>query len=200
MALLVFLNEIEDLEKLNKEYLPGALETLKGKADVLSADADCKCIEGKSPYPRCVILKFESEEAAKAWYDSKEYSDEVRAKRLNNTKKGFCICVKAMDLKIKPGAFLVFHNNIKDIEKLNKEYFPKAVETIGSYAIEAAALADKACVIEGNAPFGRIVVLAGKDAAELEKWYTSEAYGKNTLPMRLDNQEEGGFAVIAKAL
>ena len=35
---------------------------------------DMEVLEGDWPYPRCVVLRFQDRETAKAWHDSEEYA------------------------------------------------------------------------------------------------------------------------------
>ena len=60
-------------------------------------DVAAKTIEGTPPGPQTVILKFESTEAAKAWYESPEYQAVV-GKRLAATK-GFAILAQSMNFR-----------------------------------------------------------------------------------------------------
>jgi uncharacterized protein (DUF1330 family) len=56
-----------------REYAPKAQETLAAAgAEVVAVDLNSEVIEG-NPHPVTVILKFESKDAMKAWYNSPEY-------------------------------------------------------------------------------------------------------------------------------
>ena len=52
---------------------------------VLVFDVAAETMEGVSPGPQTVVIKFESTEAAKAWYESAEYQAVV-GKRLSPPK------------------------------------------------------------------------------------------------------------------
>lgn len=56
-----------------ESYAPAAQQTLAAAgAEVVAVDLNSEVIEGDL-YPVTVILKFESKEAMKAWYNSEEY-------------------------------------------------------------------------------------------------------------------------------
>ena len=57
----------------------------------MAFDVAAETIEGTPPGPQTVILKFESTEAAKAWYESPAYQAVV-GKRLAATKGFAVIC------------------------------------------------------------------------------------------------------------
>jgi len=64
-----------------EDYVPGVVPLLeKHGAEVLVADFDAVRLEGE-PRSVYVVLRFDSEEAARAWYDDPEY-EPVRAIRL----------------------------------------------------------------------------------------------------------------------
>jgi len=60
-------------------------------------DVAAETIEGTPPGPRTVVLKFDSTEAAKAWYGSPGYQAVV-GKRLAATT-GFAVISQSMNLK-----------------------------------------------------------------------------------------------------
>ena len=62
----------------------------------MAFDAAAETMEGTPPGPQTVILKFESTEAAKAWYESEEYQAVV-GKRLEATD-GFAVLSQSMNL------------------------------------------------------------------------------------------------------
>jgi uncharacterized protein (DUF1330 family) len=82
--------------QLYREYQAGAGKTIQAAGGELVAfDVAAETIEGKPPGPQTVIVKFESPEAAKAWYHSPEYQAVV-GKRLAATE-GFAIISKSMN-------------------------------------------------------------------------------------------------------
>jgi len=82
--------------QLYREYQAGAGKTIQAAGGELVAfDVAAETIEGKPPGPQTVIVKFESPEAAKAWYRSPEYQAVV-GKRLQATE-GFAIISKSMN-------------------------------------------------------------------------------------------------------
>ena len=82
---------------LYREYQGGAGPTIQAHgAELVAFDAAAATMEGTPPGPQTVILKFESTEAAKAWYESEEYQAVV-GKRLEATD-GFAVLSQSMNL------------------------------------------------------------------------------------------------------
>ncbi len=78
------------------EYQKGAGPTLASHgAELVSFDVAAQTIEGSPPGPQTVIIKFETAEAAKAWYNSDEYQAVV-GKRLAATE-GFAVIADSMN-------------------------------------------------------------------------------------------------------
>jgi uncharacterized protein (DUF1330 family) len=84
--------------KLYREYQVAAGQTIQAHGGELVAfDIAAQTIEGTPPGPQTVIVKFESTEAAKAWYDSPTYQAVV-GKRLAATH-GFAVIAQSMNMK-----------------------------------------------------------------------------------------------------
>ena len=82
---------------LYREYQGGAGPTIEAHgAELVVFDAAAETMEGTPPGPQTVVLKFESTEAAKAWYESEEYQAVV-GKRLEATD-GFAVLSQSMNL------------------------------------------------------------------------------------------------------
>src|SRR5262247_3297951 len=82
--------------KLYREYQAAAGPTIQASGgEVIAFDVAAETIEGTPPGPQTVILKFESTEAAKAWYESPAYHAVV-GKRLAATQ-GFSIIAQSMN-------------------------------------------------------------------------------------------------------
>lgn len=82
--------------KLYREYQAGAGPTIQAAGGELVAfDVAAETIEGAPPGPQTVIVKFESSEAAKAWYHSAAYQAVV-GKRLAATS-GFSVIAQSMN-------------------------------------------------------------------------------------------------------
>ena len=82
---------------LYREYQAGAGPTIEAHGvELVAFDAAAETMEGTAPGPQTVILKFESIEAAKAWYNSEEYQAVV-GKRLAATE-GFAVLSQSMNL------------------------------------------------------------------------------------------------------
>ena len=78
------------------EYQQGAGPTLAAAGgELVSFDVAAETIEGTPPGPQTVVIKFESTEAAKAWYNSPEYQAVV-GKRLEATE-GFAVIAQSMN-------------------------------------------------------------------------------------------------------
>ncbi|GAB2829234.1 DUF1330 domain-containing protein [Actinocorallia aurea] len=71
-VLVVFTEDIKDAEGM-AAYTKAALPTMMTGAKVVAVDASPRTLEGEWHGTQTVILEFESEEAARAWYDSPEY-------------------------------------------------------------------------------------------------------------------------------
>ncbi len=83
--------------KLYREYQAAAAPTIQASGgEVVAFDVAAETIEGSPPGPQTVILKFESTEAAKAWYQSPGYQAVV-GKRLAATK-GFAVISQSMNM------------------------------------------------------------------------------------------------------
>ena len=79
-----------------RAYQKGAGPTIaKHGGELVAFDVAAATIEGEPPGPQTVIVKFESPEAAKAWYRSPEYQAAV-GKRLAATK-GFAVIAQSMN-------------------------------------------------------------------------------------------------------
>jgi len=64
--------------------------------EVLVFDVAAETIEGEAPGPQTVVIKFDSTDAAKAWYESSEYQAVV-GKRLSATA-GFSVLSQSMNV------------------------------------------------------------------------------------------------------
>ena len=72
---VIFTESIKDADGM-ATYSRAAIPTIMaGGANVLAADAQPETIEGDWHGNQTVVLEFESVEAAKAWYNSAEYSE-----------------------------------------------------------------------------------------------------------------------------
>ena len=81
---------------LYAEYQPGAGPTIAASgAEIVAFDVAAESVEGTAPGKQTVIIKFESTEAAKAWYNSPEYQAVV-GKRLEATS-GFAVISQSMN-------------------------------------------------------------------------------------------------------
>ena len=88
-ALFIAISKITDQAKLN-EYLAAAGGTMGNHPiELVAFSTDAKTIEGTSPGPRIVVLKFPDQAAAMAWYNSPEYQKVVQL-RLDSTE-GFAV-------------------------------------------------------------------------------------------------------------
>ena len=82
--------------KLYRDYQAAAAPTIPAAdGEVVAFDVAAETIEGTPPGPQTVIVKFESTEAAKAWYESSAYQAAV-GKRLAATE-GFAIIAQSMN-------------------------------------------------------------------------------------------------------
>jgi len=85
--------------KLYREYqATGAPTIAAAGGEVVVFDVAAETIEGTPPGPTTVIVKFESTEAAKAWYESAGYQAAL-PKRLQATE-GFAVLSQSMNLGV----------------------------------------------------------------------------------------------------
>jgi uncharacterized protein (DUF1330 family) len=90
-AYFVFHNRVHDARK-NREYTSLAGETLAPyDHEILVFSDHSEVIEGDTPLPRTVVIKFDSRDAAMAWYNSPAYQ-KVRPLRLEATE-GYTVLV-----------------------------------------------------------------------------------------------------------
>ena len=84
--------------KLYREYQVAAGPTIQASGgEVVAFDVAAETIEGTPPGPQTVIVRFESPEAARAWYQSPAYQAVV-GKRLAATT-GFAVISQSMNLR-----------------------------------------------------------------------------------------------------
>jgi uncharacterized protein (DUF1330 family) len=84
--------------KLYREYQAAAGPTIQASGGELVAfDVAAETLEGTPPGPQTVIVRFESPEAARAWYQSPAYQAVV-GKRLAATN-GFAVISQSMNMK-----------------------------------------------------------------------------------------------------
>lgn len=75
-------------------------------------------------------------------------------------------------------AYFIFRHKVLDADKLNNDYLPKAVATIGPYEPEILVVDENIEVIEGSTEDTRTVVLKFKDRETAKAWYNSPEYQK----------------------
>jgi uncharacterized protein (DUF1330 family) len=85
--------QVNDPE-LYRAYQQGAAPTIaKYGGELVAFDVAATTIEGEPPGPQTVVLKFESAEQARKWYDSPDYQAVV-GKRLQATR-GFSVLAES---------------------------------------------------------------------------------------------------------
>ncbi len=83
--------------KLYREYQATAAPSIPAAGgDLVAFDVAAETIEGTPPGPQTVIVKFDSTEAAKAWYESPAYQAAV-GKRLAATE-GFAVIAQSINM------------------------------------------------------------------------------------------------------
>lgn len=84
--------------KLYREYQVAGGATIQAfGGELVAFDVAAETVEGTPPGPQTVIVKFESVEAAKAWYQSPAYQAVV-GKRLAATS-GFAVISQSMNMR-----------------------------------------------------------------------------------------------------
>jgi uncharacterized protein (DUF1330 family) len=93
-AYFVFHNRVHDAKK-NQEYTSLAGETLTPYHGEILVFADhAEVIEGATPLPRTVVIRFDSRERAMAWYNSPAYQ-KVRPLRIE-AAEGYAVLVEGL--------------------------------------------------------------------------------------------------------
>ena len=88
-AAVVFITDPDGYEG----YVPGVLPLLqKHNAEILVADYEAETLEGQGCGVN-VVLKFDSEEAARNWYNDPDYGP-VKQIRFNSTDNGTAVLAK----------------------------------------------------------------------------------------------------------
>lgn len=67
------MNDVLDPDGYAKEYVPRASAAIKAHGGVYVAAGQGTVIDGSLPTKRVVILRWDSAEALKAWYESDDY-------------------------------------------------------------------------------------------------------------------------------
>jgi len=94
-AYIVIHNVVTDSAQM-QQYIPKAVETLTAHgAEILVVADEATVLEGNPSFPRTIILKFASREAAKSWYESPEYQKALPL-RLQGTQ-GYAVLVDGLD-------------------------------------------------------------------------------------------------------
>ena len=95
-AYFVIHNKVLDDDAM-QTYIPAAGGSIYAAGgEVLVVSEQCDVIEGTAPYPRTVVVKFDTREQAMAWYESPEYA-ELRPIRLGCTE-GFAVLVDGFEM------------------------------------------------------------------------------------------------------
>jgi uncharacterized protein (DUF1330 family) len=69
----IALNQLTDAEGYAKDYLPKGRAAIIAHGGVYVAAGKGTVITGDAPHDRIVVLKFESLDAVKAWFNSADY-------------------------------------------------------------------------------------------------------------------------------
>ena len=90
-AYMLFHSRVVDREKM-QEYLSKVMPTFEPyDPEVVVLEEDSAVLEGESPFPRTVVIRFDSREKALAWYNCAEYG-EVRHLRQEATEGYALLC------------------------------------------------------------------------------------------------------------
>ena len=71
----IALNQLTNAEGYAKDYLPKGRAAMLAHGGVYVAAGKGTVITGDAPHDRVVVLKFESLEAVKAWFNSSDYQE-----------------------------------------------------------------------------------------------------------------------------
>jgi uncharacterized protein (DUF1330 family) len=84
----VTLQDVSNLEALNKEFVPVARDIARKNGAKLMGSSAPIALDGTPPAKRVIINQWESVEKAKAWYNSAEYQ---KARKIGNKYAKFTI-------------------------------------------------------------------------------------------------------------
>jgi uncharacterized protein (DUF1330 family) len=90
-AYFVFHNRVHDAAKFQEYHAKAAATLAPYPYEIVVVAARSEVIEGDTALPQTIVLKFESREAAKAWYHSPAYQA-VLPLRLESTE-GYAVLV-----------------------------------------------------------------------------------------------------------
>ena len=94
-AYIVIHNVVTDPEKM-QQYIPKAIDTLTAHgAEILVVAEGATVLEGSPPFPRTIILKFASREAAQTWYESANYRKALPLRL--QASEGYAVLVDGLD-------------------------------------------------------------------------------------------------------
>jgi uncharacterized protein (DUF1330 family) len=71
----IALNQLTDAEGYTKDYLPKGRAAILAHGGVYVAAGKGNMITGEAPHDRVVVLRFESLDAIKAWFNSPDYQE-----------------------------------------------------------------------------------------------------------------------------
>ena len=89
---LVCHNRIHNPEKMQEYLRKGRVAMASYEHEILVSAEHSEVIEGNTQLPRTIIVKFESRDAAMAWYNSPEYQEALPL-RLEATE-GYTVLVE----------------------------------------------------------------------------------------------------------
>ena len=90
-AYFVAFGRIHDQERFAK-YVEDAVPTLEAHhGEVLAVEDPADVVEGDPLFPRVIILKFPSKEAARNWYDSVEYQAVVQHRHASSDTTAYLV-------------------------------------------------------------------------------------------------------------
>jgi uncharacterized protein (DUF1330 family) len=174
-----FIAEFEVLDPEGvKPYLAGAPATIKQYGgEFIIQGGDPVPLEGGKP-TAVGVIKFESLEKAKAWYNSPEYTKvrkyrekamNVRAYLTEGTEE------KQKNTKKNPG-YVIAEFELLDAEAA-KPYRAEAGNTVAKYGGEYVARRAQIVPLEGEAPKG-LAIIRFESKEKAKTWYDSPEYSK----------------------
>ncbi len=95
-AYIVFSYTVTDPEKY-QAYLEAVSQTIEQhNVQILAVGSQHKILEG-TPAQNTVILKFESKEAAEAWYNSPEYQAAAKLRQAISTEESWVVLAEGRE-------------------------------------------------------------------------------------------------------
>ena len=181
-AYLIANTDIHDPERYDeyRRLVPPTFAKFDGS--FLVRGGHFELVEGEAIYPRLVIGRFPSFEAARSWYYSPEYATARDIRQA--ASRGNLVIFEGRsedagaNLGPAPG-FVLTMGTVHDPEGM-KAYFPPTRQTVGDHKGQVLHGGQRRERLEGEEPPPAIVLLAFPGFQAAKDWYHSPEYAEAT--------------------